>query len=102
MEYSTKENVNAHGKNVNKWIALGMMQRVEQVRDIAEILSATMDDLSDQMTDLESELECLTDATETIQEKIEEMMDLIQDEINPGPDIVDVAKNTARKSLPLL
>lgn len=83
------DNTCSRTRNIDKWVALGMMQRVEQVRNIAEMLSATMEDLSDQMTDLESNLECLTDATDTIQNQIEEMMDLIQEEIAPGP----VAKN---------
>ena len=84
------ENSNGHcARNIDKWVALGMMQRVEQVRNIAEMLSAAMEDLSDQMTNLESNLECLTDATDTIQEQIEEMMNLIQEEISTAPDAVN-------------
>lgn len=66
-------------RHVEKWLTLDVMQRVEQVRCIAEMLDATMEDITDQMEDLESVLECLQEGTETIQERIEEIMDLIQE-----------------------
>ena len=66
---------------IEKWVELGMMQRVEQVRNIAEMLTAYMDDLSDHQMEIESYLENLSGMTEEIQDKIEETMDLIQAEI---------------------
>ena len=69
-----------NARNIDKWIALGLMQRVEQVNSIAEMLSATMEDLFDQVAELESTLDALSDETETIQEKIDEISDLIQEE----------------------
>ena len=71
--------------NIEKWLTLGMMERVEQVRNAAEFLTANMEEISDQLNDLESVLEALSGATEDIQDKIEEMMYLIQDEILPDP-----------------
>ena len=83
MGYFMENANNSRTRNIDKWVAMGMMQHVEQVRSIAEMLSATMEDLSDQMMDLESNLEYLSDATETIQDKIVEMMFLIENEISP-------------------
>ena len=58
----------------SKWMALGMMQRAEQVRDIAEMLDATMEDLSAQMENLDEKMDLLAEATEAIQEKMEEIV----------------------------
>jgi len=87
-------------RNIDKWIALGLMQRFDQVYNIAGLLSATMEDLSDQMTELESELENMSDATETIQEKIDEMMDLIQEEIGQVPNDSEMTSYLADGELP--
>ena len=46
-----------HNRNVDKWVALAMMQQAEQVRNIAEMLCATMEDMSDQMENLNEHLE---------------------------------------------
>lgn len=81
---------NRGGRNMDKWIALGLMQRVEQVYDIAGMLSAAMEDLSDQMANLESELENLSDATEEIQDKIDAVVDLIQEEMSQSPGISEI------------
>ena len=51
-----------HNRNVDKWVALAMMQQAEQVRNIAEMLCATMEDMSDQMETLNEHLESLSDA----------------------------------------
>lgn len=72
-----------HNRNVDKWVALAMMQQAEQVRNIAEMLCATMEDMSDQMETLNEHLESLSDATETIQEKLDDMMDLMNSEKCP-------------------
>ncbi len=77
---------NGTGRNVDTWIALELMQRVEQVNNISGILSATMEDLSEQLSDVESELENLSEATETLQEKIEEITEMIQEVIEPISD----------------
>ncbi len=76
---------NGTGRNVDKWIALELMQRVEQVNNLSGILSATMEDLSDQLTNVESELENLSETTETLQEKIEEISERIVEAIYQLP-----------------
>ena len=63
---------------VDKWLAMGVMERVDQVRCIAEMLDANMGDLYDQMEELSSMLDCLQEGTDTIQERIEELTDLIE------------------------
>ncbi len=72
-------------RNVDKWIALELMQRVEHVNNLSGILSATMEDLSDQLTNVESELENLSETTETLQEKIEEISERIEEVIYQHP-----------------
>lgn len=74
---------NGRNSNINKWVTLGMMQRVEQVRNIAEMLEATMEDLSDQMTNLDEKMDLLTETSEVIQGQIEEIVDIMNGEINP-------------------
>ena len=64
-------------------MALGMMQRAEQVRDIAEMLDATMEDLSAQMENLDEKMDLLAEATEAIQEKMEEIVYIMNTEMDP-------------------
>ena len=78
---------NGYCRNIDKWIALGVMQQAEQVRNIAEMLTVSMEDLFDQMEDLNSNLDSLSDTTETIQEKIDEMMDILNGEVDPEPPL---------------
>lgn len=78
---------NGYSRNFDKWVALGMIQQAEQVRNIAEMLTASMEDLYDQMEDLNSNLDSLSEATETIQEKIDEMMDILDGELDPDPPL---------------
>lgn len=92
---------NRDGRNIDKWIALGLMQRIEQVYSIAEMLSATMEDLSDQMSELESELENLSDATEELQDKIDSVVDLIQEEMNHSTNISAIVASSLPDGLPL-
>jgi len=91
---------NNSGRNIDKWIALGLMQHVDQVYNIAGLLSATMEDLSDQVMELESELENLSDATEAIQERIDEMMNLIQEKAGQTPIDSEMALYTGDGELP--
>ncbi len=72
--------------HADRWLTLDVMQRVEQVRCIAEMLDATMEDISVHMEDLESVVNCLYEGTETIQERIEELMDLIRLKTEDGFD----------------
>ena len=85
---------NRESRNIDKWIALGLMQRIEQIYSITGMLAATMEDLSDQMTELESELENLSDATEELQEKMDNIVDLIQEELNRSPNISEIAASS--------
>ena len=80
---NVNEITNNHSRNVVAWLSLGMMERVEQVRNIAELLCATMEDLSDKVADLDSTLDYLSNATEAIQDRIDEMMNLIQGDYVP-------------------
>ena len=92
---------NRDGRNIDKWIALGLMQRIEQIYSIAGMLAATMEDLSDQMTELESELEYLSDATEELQEKMDSVVDLVQEEMNRSPNISEIAASSWPEGFPL-
>ncbi len=92
---------NGTGRNVDKWIALGLMQRVEQVYNIAGMLSATMEDLSEQMTDMESELENLSEATETLQEKIDVITEMIQEVVNQNPIATEIGSHLVPESFPI-
>ena len=92
---------NRNGRNVDKWIALGLMQRIEQVYNIAGMLSASMEDLSDQMSELEYQLDNLSDATEELQEKIDEIVDLIQEEMKQSPNISEIVASSLPEGLPL-
>lgn len=73
---------NSHSRNIDKWVALGMMKKAEEVQNIAEMLESSMEDLFDQMENLNSNLDLLSDATETIQAKLDEMVDMMNDEIH--------------------
>ena len=70
------------GGHVDKWMTLGVLQRAEYVQGLAEMITATMEDLSDQMNSMEDCLEILQEETEAVEERIEEMMDFIKDRIN--------------------
>lgn len=84
----TTNNTSFHRNyHTDKWLTLDVMQRIEQVRCIAEMLDATMEDISDQMENLESVMDCLQEGSETIQERIEELINLIQDKIEDESDI---------------
>ncbi len=80
----TSENLQSgRGKNVDKWVAMNMMQQAEQIYHVAEMLDATMQDLSEQMETMSELMENLEEATEAIQEKLEEMADMMSDDFNP-------------------
>ena len=84
----TTENTFTHRNyHTDKWLTLDVMQRVEQVRCIAEMLDAAMEDISDQMENLESVMEYLQEGSETIQERIEELMDLIREKVEESSEI---------------
>ena len=70
-------------RNIDKWVALGMMKKAEEVQDIAEMLEASVEDLFDQMGNLNSNLDLLSDATEALQEKMEEMVHMMNDAMYP-------------------
>ncbi len=79
-----RENLQSgHGKNVDKWVAMNVMQRAEQIYHIAEMLDATMQDLSEQMDAMSDVMENLEEATEVIREKMEEMADMMSDDFDP-------------------
>ncbi len=80
----TRENPQSgHGKNVDKWVAMNMIQRAEQIYHIAEMLDATMQDLSEQMDTMSDVMGNLEEATEVIREKMEEMADMMSDDFKP-------------------
>ncbi len=71
------------GKNVDKWVAMNMMRQAEQIYHIAEMLDATMQDLSEQMDTMSDVMGNLEEATEVIREKMEEMADMMSDDFKP-------------------
>ena len=79
----TESACNGRYRNIDKWVALGMMKKAEEVKSIAEMLEASMEDLFDQMGNLNSNLDLLSDATEALQEKMEEMVDMMNGEMYP-------------------
>jgi predicted nucleic acid-binding Zn-ribbon protein len=81
---STMEHaVIGHNSNIKKWVTLGMMHKADQVHDIAQMLEATMEDLSEQMENLDEKMELLEEAVEMIQEQMEEIMDILNGEVDP-------------------
>ena len=90
----TESAFNGRNSAISKWVTLGMMQRAEQVRNIAEMLEATMEDLSDQMANLDEKMDLLAEASEVIQEQMEEIVDIMNGEINPdvlpAPEASDI------------
>ena len=84
MKEDTSIRRNSHSE---KWLTLDVMQRVEQVRCVAEMLDATMEDILVQMENLESVMDYMQGGIETIQEQIEELMDLIEMKIEDKYDI---------------
>lgn len=99
--YSNETTATNNSRNIDKWIALRLMQHVEQVYNIAEMLSVTMEDLSGQMTDMESELENLSEATETLQEKIDEIAEMIQETVNQIPNATEIGAHLAPENFPI-
>ncbi|MBQ9010390.1 MAG: hypothetical protein IJ088_13845 [Clostridia bacterium] len=73
-------------RHTDKWLTLDVMQRVEQVRCIAEMLEATMEDICEHMENLESAMGCLQEGTDTIEDQIEDMMSRIEEEIHKRED----------------
>ena len=90
---------NGHSSNIDKWVALGMMNKAEEVKNIAEMLEATMEDLFDQVGNLNSNLDLLSDATEALQERMEEMVDMMNSEMYPDSPLPPIPANV-RNSLP--
>lgn len=95
---SMMESARNRRNSSSKWIALGMMQRAEHVRDIAEMLDATMEDLSAQMENLDEKMDLLAEATEAIQEKMEEIVYIMNTEMDP--DVSPVLEPNSINPLP--
>lgn len=74
---------NGRTRNIDKWVALGIMKKAEEVQNMAEMLESSVEDLFDQMENLNSNLELLSDATEALQEKMEEMVDMMNGAMCP-------------------
>ena len=81
----TESACNGRYRNIDKWVALGMMKKAEEVKSIAEMLEASMEDLFDQMEIFNSSLDFLADTTDTVQGKIEEMVDILNGEMPVPP-----------------
>jgi len=94
----TESAFNGRNSSISKWVTLGMMQRAEQVRNIAEMLEATMEELSDQMANLDEKMDMLAEATEAIQEQMEEIVDIMNSEINP--DVLPIPEENGINPLP--
>ena len=70
---------------IDKWLALGLMERIEQVRTIAMMLETTMEDINDRLDDVKYAMEELEDETESIDEHIEKLMGTIESLIDDSP-----------------
>lgn len=81
----TKSVRNGYNRNIDKWMALGIMKRVEEVQHTVEMLEASIEDLFDQMEIFNSSLDFLADTTDTVQGKIEEMVDILNGEMPDPP-----------------
>lgn len=81
----TKSVRNGYNRNIDKWMALGIMKRVEEVQHTVEMLEASIEDLFDQMEIFNSSLDFLADTTDTVQGKIEEMVDILNGEMPVPP-----------------
>lgn len=68
---------NGRSRSIDKWIALGIMNRTTAIRDMAEMLESSMEDLFHEMEEINTNLEALASATETIQDKLEEVVDIM-------------------------
>lgn len=67
----------------SKWMSLGIMQRADQLRSVAEMLAATMEDLMEQMENVEACLEAVHEETESIQDRMEELVFMMEDNVDP-------------------
>ena len=70
---------------VDKWLTLGLMERIEQVRTIAMMLETTMEDITDHLDEVQFAVEGLAEETEAIDEHIEELMYMIGAQIDDSP-----------------
>lgn len=69
--------------NTSKWMSLGIMQRADQLRSVAEMLVATMEDLMEQMENVEACLEAIHGGTESLQDRMEELIFMMEDHVEP-------------------
>lgn len=67
--------------HVDKWLTMGLMERVEQVRTIAMMLETTMEDITDHLDEVQFAMDGLAEETEAIDERIEELMGMIEAQI---------------------
>ena len=68
----------------DRWMAIDMMQKAEQVRYIGEMLVATTEELSDQVVSLESNMDFLQETVEAMEERMEEISNLIRESLDVG------------------
>lgn len=74
---------NPRKERIEKWIELGMTQRVEQIRETADMLTAYMEDMIDHLIEIEYSLEGLNEMNEDIARELEDMTILIENQIIP-------------------
>ena len=85
--------------SIDKWAALGMMKKADEVQKIAEMLEASMEDLFDQIELLIANMEVLSDTGEMIQERMEEIADILHGEMCPDPSLPPITDDSSN-SLP--
>ena len=78
-------NENRRISRADKWLTLALMERIEQVRNIAMMLDTTMEDITDRLDEVQYAVEGLADETEAIDKHIEELMYMIEAQIDDSP-----------------
>ena len=81
------ENEGGRFSHVNKWLTMELMERMEQVRTIASMLEASMEDITDHLEEVHEAVEELEEETEAIDERIEGLVHMIKSQIDHSLDM---------------
>ncbi len=81
------ENEGGRFSHVNKWLTMELMERMEQVRTIASMLEASMEDITEHLEEVQDAVEGLAEETEAIDERIAEFVHMIESKIEDSLDL---------------